>query len=400
MLEILLSPKNIQQHGKSSPKKIINDFEYHLEDCLGQGEYSSVFKGQDRRSGQEVAIKVIENSKLNSNFSRQMLSNEIESLKKLNSPYILQYINYIYTPNNQYIITEYCNEGELRFVKNRSDQQLLRIFHQLLQALKELKSKNIIHRDIKPPNIMMHNCIPKLADFGFSVNINSLELQKSSFGTPLYMAPESLINDVYSFQSDIWSVGITMYELIYGNVPFYHGKESELKKILQNYVNNPVLRIPQSIFIPLLKGMLDPNPKTRFTVEQLLSMISTDQNTQIISQSEFNFLSNFAQNLQHFETKVNDICLRWAILKILTTQFKMNPNAQSQINQQLISIQNSTNFYMIRDQKMIELINSKSDAQFVHLLRQILQQKVNCQQYKPIVQDILQCDSILSHLFQ
>ncbi|CAK90065.1 unnamed protein product (macronuclear) [Paramecium tetraurelia] len=338
MLENMLSPKNIQSQSKQSPKKIINDFEYRLEDCLGQGEYSSVFKGQDRRSGQEVAIKVIENSRLNSNFSRQMLNNEIESLKKLKSPYILQYINYIYTPNNQYIITEYCNEGELRFVKNRSDQQLLRIFHQLLQALKELKSKNIIHRDIKPPNIMMHDCIPKLADFGFSANINYLELQKSSFGTPLYMAPESLLNDMYSFQSDVWSVGITMHELIYGNVPFYHDKESELKKILQNYVNNPMLIMPKSIFIPLLKGMLDPNPNTRLTVEQLLSMITTDQNTQNISQSGFNFLSNFAQTLQHFESKVDDTCLRWAILKILSTKFKMNANAQYLINQQINSL--------------------------------------------------------------
>ena len=58
-----------------------------------------------------------------------------------------------------------------------------------------------------------------------------------------------------------------MYELIYGNVPFYHGKESELKKIIQNYVNNPIIKIPSSIFIPLLKGMLDPNPNTRLTVE-------------------------------------------------------------------------------------------------------------------------------------
>ncbi|CAD8104676.1 unnamed protein product [Paramecium sonneborni] len=400
MIEIMLSPKILQSSNKSSPKKIINDFEYHLKDCLGQGEYSSVFKGLDRRSGQEVAIKVIENSRLNSNFSRQMLSNEIESLKKLNSPYILQYLNYIYTPNNQYIITEYCNEGELRFVKNRSDQQLLRIFHQLLQALKELKSKNIIHRDIKPPNIMMHNSVSKLADFGFSVNMNSLELQKSSFGTPLYMAPESLLNDMYSFQSDVWSVGITMYELIYGNIPFYHEKESELKKIIQNYVNNPILRIPQSIFIPLLQGMLDPNPKTRFTVEKLLSMISTDQNTQNISYSQFNFLSTLAQNLQNFEIKVDDVCIRWAILRILSTKFKMNANTQSQINQSINSIQNSTNFNMIREQKMIDLKNSKSDTQFVHTLRQILQQKVHCQQYKPIVQDLLQCDAILFHLFQ
>ncbi|CAD8128605.1 unnamed protein product [Paramecium sonneborni] len=400
MLEIMLSAKIMSSQNKSSPKKIINDFEYYLEDCLGSGEYSSVFKGLDRRSGQEVAIKVIENSKLNSNFSRQMLSNEIESLKKLNSPYILQYINYIYTPNNQYIITEYCNEGELRFSKNRSDQQLLRIFHQLLQALKELKNKNIIHRDIKPPNIMMHNCLPKLADFGFSANMNSLELQKSSFGTPLYMAPESLLNDMYSFQSDVWSVGITMYELIYGNVPFYHEKESQLKKIMQHYVNNPILRIQQSIFIPLLKGMLDPNPNTRFTVEKLLSMISTDSNTQNISYSQFNFLSNLAQNLQNFETQVDDVCIRWALLKILSTQFKMNANTQSQINQQINSIQNSTHFNIIREQQIIDLKNSKSDTQFVQIFRQILQQKVHCQQFKPIVQDLLQCDAILFHLFQ
>ncbi|CAD8169072.1 unnamed protein product [Paramecium octaurelia] len=394
----MLSPKNTPSQSKQSPKKIINDFEYRLEDCLGQGEYSSVFKGQDRRSGQEVAIKVIENSRLNSNFSRQMLSNEVESLKKLKSPYILQYINYIYTPNNQYIITEHCNEGELRFVKNRSDQQLLRIFHQLLQALKELKTKNIIHRDIKPPNIMMHDCIPKLADFGFSVNINSLELQKSSFGTPLYMAPESLLNDMYSFQSDVWSVGITMYELIYGNVPFYHDKVSELKKIIQNYVNNPMLIMPKSIFIPLLNGMLDPNPNTRLTVEQLLSMITTNQNTQNISQSGFSSLSNLAQTLQHFESKIDDTCIRWAILKILSTKFKINGNVQFSINQQINSLH--TNFHMIREQNMIELINSKSDAQFVHLLRQILQQRVHCQQYKPIVQDLLQCDAILFHLFK
>lgn len=126
-----------------------------------------------------IYFKVITNAKLDSVFSRDMLNNEISSLKTLNSPYILQFIKYIYTPNNQYIITEYCNQGELKLNRNYTEVQIMKIFNCLLLALKELKNKSktnkitleIIHRDIKPSNILMHDGLPKLADFGFSVGL-------------------------------------------------------------------------------------------------------------------------------------------------------------------------------------------------------------------------------------
>lgn len=122
--------------------------------------------------------------------------------------------------------------------------------------MQELKNKcnvtlnviAVIHRDIKPANILFNNDVPKLADFGFSVSKhlqseNQKRLELYNVGTPLYMAPETILKNMYGFKSDMWSLGAVLYEMLFGIywliyigiVPFYSNSEPELIKKLKDH---------------------------------------------------------------------------------------------------------------------------------------------------------------------
>jgi serine/threonine protein kinase len=131
----------------------------------------------------------------------------------------------------------------------------------------------IIHRDIKPANILLSNSIPKFADFGFAVckYVPSNNTSNYNVGTPLYMAPESLLQNTYSYKSDIWSLGVVLFEMLYGKTPFYSPDETQLKKKLKEYETHsqiplPNESIPQSI-LAIIAGMLAYEPSKRWNLQ-------------------------------------------------------------------------------------------------------------------------------------
>lgn len=107
------------------------------------------------------------------------------------------------------------------------------MFKQLINAYKSLHEHNIIHRDIKPDNILFKEGTLKLADFGFCKKLKFADdLTQTSLGSPLYMAPEVLNNDIYSSKADLWSCGVILYQLLFGKCPY---GTCNIKELLTEY---------------------------------------------------------------------------------------------------------------------------------------------------------------------
>lgn len=251
---------------------------------LGKGSYSAVYKGQYigvtndyLTNGDTVAIKIINTYNL-SFGDYEITNNEVKimNILKLNPhPNVVKCLDTIQTQKNTYIIMELCDCGDLLTIMNKPiDEKFVRAyFGQLISGLKFLHGYKLIHRDIKPKNILLTNNkkILKIADFGFATIVKTSLLKDKICGSPLYMAPEIMNNDIYNDQADLWSVGIILYEMIYGIHPYNHCRSfGELKE----EINVTTIKIPpensininvSNECIIILKKLLQKNMNLRIT---------------------------------------------------------------------------------------------------------------------------------------
>ena len=154
-----------------------------------------------------------------------------------------------------------------------SESKARRYFQQIVLAVKYLHKKNIIHRDLKPENILIdkkNNCI-KITDFGLSTLINRKDqVLHDIAGTTDYLAPEVIKQTGYLGQSaDIWSCGVILYNCITGNKPFTGANSVMLNNILTGNAEYGYNRLPKNL-IDLFKQIFDPNPATRYTIDQIM----------------------------------------------------------------------------------------------------------------------------------
>lgn len=144
-----------------------------------------------------------------------------------------------------------------------------------MQALWYLKSKNIIHRDLKPHNILLteNNSVEriKIGDFGLAKVISPVDLADTMCGSPLYMAPEILKLEGYDEKSDLWSLGIIIYELIYGHTPFSASNHIHLQKLLDDFetLTFPTGRSISTDCKDLLSRLLEKTPRKRISIGDL-----------------------------------------------------------------------------------------------------------------------------------
>lgn len=164
--------------------------------------------------------------KINNEIHRNLLASEIQVLKNLkSSENILEVYDIYNTKNNTYIITELCDGGDLsKYISSRKSlpqEDAINIMNQIINGYNFMQNRGVIHRDLKPANIFLKNNEIKIADFGFAMK--QLECKKYSsynVGSPVYMPPEALNQNKYSFKSDIWALGVIFYEMLTGKTPW------------------------------------------------------------------------------------------------------------------------------------------------------------------------------------
>jgi serine/threonine protein kinase len=250
-------------------------------ETIGQGACSVVKKARHKASGTLIAIKVF---KLFDASRRDMLTKELHSLYKTNCPAIVRYYGAFHREGTINVALEYMDGGSLANVSEQvgivSEFALANFAFQILWGMGYLKHEHRIHRDIKPQNILINsNGEVKLTDFGISKELlTSLAFARTFVGSFRYMAPERLENRPYTFASDLWSLGIVLYELATGRTPFAtdDGTEEDTTYIgvVQAVLESETPTLPEGTysepFRSFMEILLNKIPEKRSSPESLL----------------------------------------------------------------------------------------------------------------------------------
>lgn len=199
---------------------------------LSTGGTAHVSMGVDRNTGFPVAVKELLPGHFKNDYVKQKFKEEANHYLYLNHPNIVKLNNYIEKKDSVYLIMEYIDGKNLfDYMKNVTGpmpiQNVALFVSEILDALIYVHQKGLVHLDIKPSNIMLTaNDEIKLIDFGISYDLKMKQEDRIS-GTPSYMSPEQIEGTSIDFRSDIYSIGITMFELITGYLPFHTAKSRD-----------------------------------------------------------------------------------------------------------------------------------------------------------------------------
>ena len=274
---------------------------YKFEKIISENEISKVYLASRIKDGIKCAIKQIDKSVLSDKRYKKYLNNEIFILRHINNEYTIKLYDMTSDLNYIYLVSEYCNGGDLQMCLKRqlelhkhsfSQEQVQHIMKQVISGFVYLHSSKILHRDIKLENILVQfpteedknnlNILKakiKITDFGFSRYLKGDNLAKSVLGSPNSMDPHILKkmaridndNDyAYDQKADIWSLGVVTYELLIGCPPF----EASSYEELLDKIEKGKYRIPHQVIlsteaISFLNGMLQYNPENRLDVTEL-----------------------------------------------------------------------------------------------------------------------------------
>ena len=254
------------------PAKIDN---YKIEETIGEGTYGKVKLATHIKLNEKVAIKFINKKRLTNKGDDERIKNEIKIITKLNHPNILKAFEVFEDDINYYIVMERPIRGDLfNYICSKGRltmDEASFIFYQLVNGIQYLHKNNVVHRDMKPENIMLtKDMIVKIGDFGLSKFFKSTETRlKTNCGSPCYSAPEVLRGNRYKPKPvDIWGLGIILYCMVCGELPFEDDKEDILvRKVTLCKYTCPLF--VNDIFKNFFKKILCPNPNERITIEQI-----------------------------------------------------------------------------------------------------------------------------------
>lgn len=255
-------------------------YQIFADEVLGSGQFGVVYGGKHRKTGRDVAVKVIDKLRFPTKQESQ-LRNEVAILQSLRHLGIVNLECMFETPEKVFVVMEKLHGDMLEMIlsseKGRLPERLTKfLITQILAALRHLHFKNIVHCDLKPENVLLASADPfpqvKLCDFGFARIIGEKSFRRSVVGTPAYLAPEVLLNQGYNRSLDMWSVGVIMYVSLSGTFPF--NEDEDINDQIHNaafmYPPNPWKQI-SSDAIDLINNLLQVKMRKRYSVDKSLS---------------------------------------------------------------------------------------------------------------------------------
>ncbi|XP_036928075.1 serine/threonine-protein kinase D1 isoform X4 [Acanthopagrus latus] len=250
------------------------------DEVLGSGQFGIVYGGKHRKSGRDVAIKIIDKLRFPTKQESQ-LRNEVAILQSLHHPGVVNLDCMFETPERVFVVMEKLHGDMLEMIlsseKGRLPERITKfLVTQILVALRHLHFKNIVHCDLKPENVLLASAdaFPqvKLCDFGFARIIGEKSFRRSVVGTPAYLAPEVLRNKGYNRSLDMWSVGVIIYVSLSGTFPF--NEDEDINDQIQNaafmYPPHPWKKVSQEA-IDLINNLLQVKMRKRYSVDKTLS---------------------------------------------------------------------------------------------------------------------------------
>ena len=243
--------------------------EYNLEfrDIIGHGAFGVIFLVYSTQYKQEFAVKKIEKDR----FAQA----EVDFLIKLDSPHIVNLYGYYVFGTSVYLMMEYCPLSISNLLKNGklTGDELHRVAGGICMSIKACHDQKISHADVKPSNFLLDKYgRVKVCDFGLSYECMDDEQRSHFVGSLPFMAPEIIKKNPYDpIKADIWSLGITLYALAAGRMPWKNGsREMILDQIRSGSL--PAYGIKDRSFLEIIKKCLNPIPNQRATIDEILSM--------------------------------------------------------------------------------------------------------------------------------
>ncbi|XP_038641995.1 serine/threonine-protein kinase D2 isoform X1 [Scyliorhinus canicula] len=255
-------------------------YQIFADEVLGSGQFGIVYGGKHRKTGRDVAIKVIDKLRFPTKQENQ-LRNEVAILQGLRHPGVVNLECMFETPEKVFVVMEKLHGDMLEMIlsseRGRLPERITKfMITQILVALRHLHFKNIVHCDLKPENVLLASAEPlpqvKLCDFGFARIIGEKSFRRSVVGTPAYLAPEVLLNKGYNRSLDMWSVGVILYVSLSGTFPF--NEDEDINDQIQNaafmYPPNPWKEISRE-GTDLINNLLQVKMRKRYSVDKSLS---------------------------------------------------------------------------------------------------------------------------------
>ena len=338
----------------------INNFTKVIEDIfpkqLGSGSFGRVFLVSHNETKKLFALKVIDKRKLLMSYGKlDIIYNEINIHAKLDHENIIKLYNFNEDNENINIVMEYAPNGNLYDLITKTktgfdEYKAFEYFIQVVNAVHYLHNNNIIHRDIKPENILIgeDNKI-KLCDFGWAKEL-SLENRSTFCGTVEYMAPEIVGSENYDYGVDIWSLGILLYELLYGHSPF---KANNTKNVILNIKSHELTydenKTVSKSCKDLIQKILNNNPQKRYKIKDIL------EHPFVKKYSEkylYSFKKKSTNNLDNIDEEDDNIIkIKRANTKYVSSK---NPQKFFRFNTKIISTPNHENIPNTEKKAMIK----------------------------------------------
>ncbi|XP_064129254.1 hormonally up-regulated neu tumor-associated kinase [Loxodonta africana] len=272
------------------PRERLRDFQHHKRvghyligsRKLGEGSFAKVREGLHVLTGEKVAIKVIDKKRAKKDtYVTKNLRREGQIQQMIRHPNITQLLDILETENSYYLVMELCPGGNLMhkiYEKKRLEEsEARRYIRQLISAVEHLHRAGVVHRDLKIENLLLDedNNI-KLIDFGLSNCAGILGYSdpfSTQCGSPAYAAPELLARKKYGPKIDVWSIGVNMYAMLTGTLPFTVEPFS-LRALYQKMVDKEMNPLPTQLStgaITFLRSLLEPDPVKRPNIQQALA---------------------------------------------------------------------------------------------------------------------------------